>query len=97
MCHHLFAAPTPTFEILAIGQSVGFAALAFMRVIRGESLLEMLPRKWEMLAFGIFGVLGTHALNLVAITRIPAAQASVVNYTWPIVALLLSGFLGPVK
>jgi drug/metabolite transporter (DMT)-like permease len=90
----LFAAPAPTFQVLAIGQAVGFAALAFIRLLRKQSPLDMLPKTWGMLAFGIIGVLGTNAPLLLAITRIPAAQASVINYTWPIMALLLSGFLG---
>ncbi|NSZ20290.1 MULTISPECIES: DMT family transporter [Agrobacterium] len=90
----LFAAPAPTFQILAIGQAVGFFMLAGLRLIRGQNLLDMFPRSWGMLAFGIIGVLGTNAFNFLAITRIPAAQASIINYTWPIMALLMSGFLG---
>jgi drug/metabolite transporter (DMT)-like permease len=90
----LFAAPAPTFQILAIGQAVGFGALASLRLARKQALLDMLPKTWGMLAFGIIGVLGTNAFNFLAITRIPAAQASIINYTWPIMALLASGFLG---
>jgi drug/metabolite transporter (DMT)-like permease len=90
----LFAAPAPTFQVLAIGQAVGFAALALLRLLRKQTPLDMLPKTWGMFAFGIIGVLGTNTFLLLAITRIPAAQASVINYTWPIMALLLSGFLG---
>ncbi|MGH6861304.1 MAG: DMT family transporter [Phyllobacterium sp.] len=90
----LFAAPSPTFQTLAIGQAVGFLTLACLRLLRKQSLLEMRPRTWGMLAFGILGVSGTNVCLLIAITRIPAAQASIINYTWPIMALLMSGFLG---
>jgi len=47
-----------------------------------------------MLAFGVLGVLGTNTYLLLAVTMIPAAQASIINYTWPIMALLMSGFFG---
>lgn len=90
----IFAAPAPTFQTLAIGQAVGFLMLAGIRLMRGQGLPGMLPRSWAMLFFGIVGVLGTNAFILLAITMIPVAQASIINYTWPVMALLMSGFLG---
>ena len=90
----LFAAASPTFKTLAIGQAVGFLTLACLRLIRKQNPLDMRPRSWGMLAFGILGVLGTNAFNLLAITRIPAAQASIINYAWPIMSVLISGFIG---
>lgn len=89
----IYAAPAPTFQILAIGQAVGFLTLAVMRIIRKERLREMMPQSWGLLFFGIIGILGTNVFNFLAITRIPAAQASVINYTWPMMALFIAGAL----
>ena len=52
-----------------------------------------MPRSIGLLVFGIIGILGTNVFNFLAITRIPAAQASVINYTWPMMALFLAGAL----
>ncbi len=90
----IYAAPAPTFQILAIGQAVGFLSLAILRLGRKERLREMLPRSWGLLLFGIIGILGTNVFNFLAIARIPAAQASVINYTWPMMALFIAGALG---
>lgn len=90
----VFAAPTPTFQTLAIGLAVGFLVLAGLRLLRGERLADMLPGSPGLLVAGVIGVLGTNAFNFIAITRISPAQASVIAYLWPMMAILLAGTLG---
>ncbi len=89
----VFAAPTPTFQILAIGMTIGFLTLAAIRVMRGGHLLDMLPNSMGLLVAGVIGILGTNAFNFIAVTRISPASASVIAYLWPMLALLLAGAL----
>jgi len=90
----VFAAPIPTFQTLAAGMAVGFLCLAALRVVRGERLAGMLPPSAGLLIAGVVGILGTNAFNFIAITRISPAQASVIAYLWPMMALLLAGAFG---
>lgn len=90
----VYAAPAPTFQILAIGMTIGFLVLAALRIARGQPLLGMLPKSRGLLIAGIVGILGTNAFNFLAITRISPAQASVIAYLWPMLALVLAGSLG---
>jgi drug/metabolite transporter (DMT)-like permease len=90
----VFASPTPTFQTLAIGMAVGFACLAAYRDIRGEPLSGMLPPSIGLLIAGVVGILGTNVFNFIAIARISPAQASVIAYLWPMMAMILAGVLG---
>lgn len=90
----VFASPTPTFQTLAMGMTVGFFCLAVLRLLRGEKLVDMIPRSYGLLIAGVIGVLGTNAFNFIAITRISPAQASVIAYLWPMMAIVLAGVLG---
>lgn len=90
----VFASPTPTFQTLAIGMMVGFLCLAALRLLRGETLVGMLPGSFGLLVAGVVGILGTNAFNFMAISRISPAQASVIAYLWPMMAIVLAGALG---
>ncbi len=90
----VFASPTPTFQTLSIGMAVGFLCLAALRLLRGEKLADMVPRSFGLLIAGVIGILGTNAFNFIAITRISPAQASVIAYLWPMMAIILAGTLG---
>lgn len=86
----VLAAPTPTFQTLAIGMGVGFLCLALIRLVRGGRLADMRPRSWGLLIAGVLGIFGTNAFNFIAITRISPAQASMIAYSWPMMAILLA-------
>lgn len=88
------AAPAPTFQILALGMAIGFLVLAGLRLARGEPLSAMRPRSWGLFIAGVVGILGTNAFNFIAVTRISPAQASVIAYLWPMLALILAATLG---
>ncbi|WP_299209970.1 DMT family transporter [uncultured Tateyamaria sp.] len=90
----VYSSPAPTFQILATGMTIGFLALAALRIGRGEPLSGMLPKSWGLLLAGVVGILGTNTFNFIAVTRISPAQASVIAYLWPIIALVLAGALG---
>jgi drug/metabolite transporter (DMT)-like permease len=84
----------PTFQTLSIGMAVGFLCLAALRRLRGEKLADMVPRSFGLLIAGVIGILGTNAFNFIAITRISPAQASVIAYLWPMMAIVLAATLG---
>ncbi|TIR15941.1 MAG: DMT family transporter, partial [Mesorhizobium sp.] len=47
-----------------------------------------------LLITGVIGILGTNAFNFIAITRISPAQASVIAYLWPMMAIVLAAAFG---
>lgn len=90
----VYAAPTPTFQILTMSMTIGFIALAALRIGRGDRIRDMFPKSRGLLIAGVVGILGTNAFNFIAVTRISPAQASVIAYLWPMLALVLAGALG---
>jgi drug/metabolite transporter (DMT)-like permease len=71
----------------AVAAVLGVVALA-SRGRLGE--LRQRPLAW---AHGVAGLFGFHALYFTALALAPAAQANLINYTWPLLIVLLSARL----
>jgi drug/metabolite transporter (DMT)-like permease len=70
-----------------IGGSTGFVLLW----ARGKlSLLRQPASAW---ALGVFGLFGYHAAYFAALKTAPPAEASLINYLWPLLIVLFSGLL----
>ncbi len=85
-------APTPPLLLnaitFAIGGAVGLiwvAATDGFGVLRGVS--------FRVYLFGTLGLFGYHALYFSALRNAPAAEAGLIAYLWPLLIVLLSGFL----
>jgi drug/metabolite transporter (DMT)-like permease len=82
------AAAMPPLQLTAMSFSVaavlGFAVLAARHRL-GD--LRQRPLAW---AHGVGGLFGFHALYFTALAWAPAAQANLINYTWPLLIVLLS-------
>lgn len=71
----------------AIAAVLGFAVLA----LRGRLVeLRQGPLAW---AHGVGGLFGFHALYFTALALAPAAEANLINYTWPLLIVLLAAWL----
>ena len=82
------AASIPPFQLaamsFAISGGLGFAWLT----LRGNlGVLRQRPLVWLHGAGGLFGY---HALFFAALAHAPAAEATLINYTWPLLIVLLS-------
>lgn len=85
--------PVPPFQLtamcFALGGTLGLGWLALsgtgLAALRGLS-----PAVWIV---GVGGLFGYHAAYFAALRWAPPAQASLVNYLWPILIVLFSGLL----
>ena len=81
----------PPFEALALSFSVAFVAGMSVVIARGRlALLRQNKRAW---AIGFGGIFCYHALYFTALDDAPPAQASLINYLWPLLIVLFSAFL----
>ncbi len=85
------ASEVPPLELTAIS----FATPAVLGVgwlaARGRlAELRQAPLAW---LHGVGGLFGFHALYFAALARAPAAAANLINYTWPLLLVLLSAAL----
>lgn len=71
----------------AIGGGLGLALLA----ARGE--LGKLRQPVLAWLLGVGGLFGSHALYFGALKNAPPAEASLIGYLWPLLIVLMSGFL----
>jgi drug/metabolite transporter (DMT)-like permease len=76
--------------------SLFFAALtlSLFHLLRGGSVRGLWPKDLRMLALGLWGILGYHALFFEALARAPIVQANLLNYLWPLLVVVLAGPLG---
>lgn len=85
------AAGVPPLEITALSFSVSAALGLAVLGARGE--LPMLRQPWLAWLHGVGGLFGYHALYFAALGLAPVAEANLLNYTWPLLIVLLSAVL----
>lgn len=84
--------PIPPFELLALTFSVAAASGLASWTLRpaAAAALRQPPRIWLL---GVAGLFGYHAVFFAALQHAPPAEASLINYLWPLLVVLLSGLL----
>ena len=81
----------PPFELAALTFAVGGGFGLIYAAARGR--LCALIQPWPVWAVGVGGLFGYHALYFAALRRAPPAEASLVNYLWPLLIVLFSALL----
>jgi drug/metabolite transporter (DMT)-like permease len=82
------AASLPPFQLAAMTFAVsGGLGLAWLWATRDLAALRVPPLAW---LHGVGGLFGYHALFFAAMARAPAAEANLLNYSWPLLIVLLS-------
>ena len=82
------AASLPPFQLAAMTFAVsGGLGLTWPWATRRLDALRVPPLAW---LHGVGGLFGYHALFFAAMARAPAAEANLLNYTWPLLIVLLS-------
>lgn len=81
----------PPFQLLAMTFAIG-GAIGLAWVARGRAwrALQQPPKVW---ALGVGGLAGYHALYFASLRLAPPAEAGLINYLWPLLIVLFSGFL----
>jgi drug/metabolite transporter (DMT)-like permease len=85
------AGAVPPFELAALTFAVGGALGLVYAAWRGR--LGALIQPWPVWAVGVGGLFGYHALYFAALNRAPPAEASLINYLWPLLIVLFSALL----
>jgi drug/metabolite transporter (DMT)-like permease len=79
----------PPFQLTAMAFSVAALSGLVWLALRGElAALRQPPLAW---LHGVGGLFGYHALFFAALAHAPAAEANLLNYTWPLLIVLFSG------
>lgn len=83
------AVPPFLLNALCFGLSGSLATIWL--IARGRAhVLRQPPRVW---AVGTLGLFGYHALYFTALRTAPLVEAGLINYLWPLLIVLFSGFL----
>jgi drug/metabolite transporter (DMT)-like permease len=85
------AGAIPPFELAALTFAVGGGFGLAYAAARGR--LAALIQPWPVWAVGVGGLFGYHALYFAALNRAPPAEASLINYLWPLLIVLFSALL----
>lgn len=80
----------PPFELLTLGFGVAFVASLLILGRRGIAGFSSWRQPWAVWATGFVGIFVYHALYFFALKAAPAAEASLINYLWPLLLVLLS-------
>src|SRR5262249_39134974 len=82
----------PAFQLAAMTFAIGALVGALTWIGRGEAVgaLRQPPKVWLV---GVGGLFGYHALYFLALRFAPPAEASLVNYLWPLLIVLFSSLL----
>jgi len=85
------AAAIPPLQLTAMSFAVAAILGVSVLVARGRLAdLRQRPLAW---LHGVGGLFGFHALYFAALAWAPAAQANLINYSWPLLIVLLSALL----
>ena len=82
------AAAVPPLQVVAMSFALS-AALGLMWLAARNELSALRLRPWAWV-HGVGGLFGFHALYFASLARAPAAAANLINYTWPLLIVLLS-------
>lgn len=82
----------PAFQMTAITFLIGGLLCAVTWLWRPAGFAA-LKQDWRIWALGISGLFSYHALYFAAVKHAPAVDVSLIAYLWPMLIVVLSGFL----
>ena len=87
------AGPVPPFQMTAMAFCLGFLLAVAKWTATREPIgrhLSLPPALW---ALGVGGLFGFHACYFAALALAPPIEANLINYLWPLLIVVFSGFL----
>jgi drug/metabolite transporter (DMT)-like permease len=92
----VWASSMPAFEVLTVAFVVGWLVLKRLAPRADESVTQ--PRSLRRRYLPVFactlGLCGSNAFFILATSRLPAAQANLISYLWPVMVVGSGGLLG---
>ena len=89
------AAGLPPLQLTAMSFAVAaLLSLGFVAWTGRLGALRQPPLAW---AHGLAGIGGYHALYFAALGSAPAVEANLLNYSWPLLIVVLSGLVGGLR
>jgi len=83
----------PPFELLALSFGVAFVSSALVQARRGLAGFRAWRQPWPVWACGFAGIFFYHALYFYALKAAPPVEASLLNYLWPLLIVILSSLM----
>ena len=83
----------PPFELTALTFSGGTVVGLIYARVSGQSLNVLGRVPWYAWALGIYGLLGYHVCYFLALRLAPPLEASLINYLWPLLIVVMAGAL----
>lgn len=83
----------PPFELLALSFGVAFGASLLVLGRRGVAGFRAWNQPWPVWATGFAGIFFYHALYFYALKAAPPVEASLLNYLWPLLIVILSAVM----
>ncbi|MEQ8657074.1 MAG: EamA family transporter [Hyphomicrobiales bacterium] len=82
----------PPFQLNAL--CFGLAGVLALIILAGQGRLrDVIATTPKALALTVAGLFGYHALYFTALRNAPAVEANLINYLWPLLIVVFSGFL----
>lgn len=86
------SAPIPPLQLTAMSFAIG-GAIGVVWAMVGGGFHRLRGVSWKVYAFGTVGLFGYHFFYFSALRLAPPAQAGLIAYLWPLLIVLMSGFL----
>ena len=87
------AGAVPPFQLVAMSFGIAFLLAAGKWILWRERPMRYLRQPWAVWALGVGGLFGFHFFYFVALRLAPPVEANLVNYSWPLLIVLLSALL----
>jgi drug/metabolite transporter (DMT)-like permease len=83
----------PPFLLVALAFTIAFATTVGVWLLRGGGIARRFRWPWRVWLLGVGGLFGYHFFYFFALRTAPPAEASLVNYLWPLLIVLFAALL----
>lgn len=83
----------PPFLLVALSFGVALAASLLLWLGQGGGIVRRFRWPWRAWLLGVSGLFGYHFFYFLALRTAPSAEASLINYLWPLLIVLFSALL----
>src|SRR5690606_34543250 len=83
----------PPFQMVATAFAVAFVIGIAWTAARGRSTRAALAQRPLVWLLGVGGLFGFHFFYFLSLKSAPPVEANLINYSWPLLIVLLSGLL----
>lgn len=91
------AAGAPPFLLLSVAFTSAFGVFLVQRLFRRQPLMDWITAPPATIALGLIGVCAANIFYILSLRAVPAAEANIISYTWPIMIVTLAAGLGWVR